>query len=1105
MTTAYTSLLGLALPVTGELSGTWGDTVNNGITSLLDSAIAGTTTLSTDADVTLTTTTGAANTAREAILLWTAGGTATRTITVPAQSKIYTVINKTSSTQSIKVVGAGPTTGVTIIAGETAQIAWNGSDFVKIGELGGDVSFRNVTITGTTTLSGGTANGVAYLNGSKVVTTGSALTWDGSTFGVSGLATIALQSTSGFAAIRGYTAGSGNLVLQDNVGAGIAWWISAKTAGILAIGGNGGTEPSGVINISSAGNVGIGTTSPSAKLHVAGSTFRHNDATGSYGYTISAATNTTTLATLFGGSSFAIQTAASGTNQLLLDASGNLGLGVTPSAWSGGTIELPSDGALAFHGPNGNIGANYYYNSGFKYTTTAAASLYSQVTGQHRWFNAPSGTAGNAITFTQAMTLDASGNLGIGTTSPAAKLNVTSNATVSTSAYYSSTFSSLINAASSSGISALGLTSLNSGGFPATASFHVVPVAGYRSGLVATYAADSGGSGYFAINQFDPNASTTYERLRLDVNGNLGLGVTPSAWGSSEKAIQVNNQGAFWSINSSNPNVWVSANTYFDNTNFRYINTAVATTYQQTNGQHLFYTAPSGTAGNAITFTQAMTLQASGGLSVGTTSDPGANNIGLAAGGKLYYSTNAWITPEDNSIGARVSGTSVVGFWTGGSEAARIDASGNLGLGVTPSAWSGGGLKAIEIAASGNNITANNVSTYINANAYYNGAWKYGYTGSATQYLLNAGQHTWYTAPSGTAGNTITFTQAMTLDASGRLLVGLTSGTSGYNIEAQNGSSGTGLRVSNTSGGYATFEISSNATSVATLNFTNSLSLMGGNVGIGTGTPKAQCEVYGDSQLTANLTDAGLRGGQLRLAGSSAAYGSGGAITFANQQGDAANSVGFAAIKGLLYDGSNNTSGAICFSVRNVSTDTALTEAARFESSGNFMVGTTSPLTANAHVSITPGVSNGTALVVQSNNGVYGSHFGNTSGTAIYYPCVFANNGFSSTVGSISVAASSTAYNTSSDYRLKNITGPITNSGAYIDRLNPVEGTWKADGSTFVGLIAHEVQEASRTPVATGVKDGEEMQGMDYSSAEIIANLIAEIQSLRKRLAAAGI
>ena len=94
MTTGTTTLLGLALPVEGELSGTWGDVVNNSITSLLDTAIAGTTTLSSDADVTLSTTTGASNQARQSIILWTASGTVTRTITAPAQSKIYTIINR---------------------------------------------------------------------------------------------------------------------------------------------------------------------------------------------------------------------------------------------------------------------------------------------------------------------------------------------------------------------------------------------------------------------------------------------------------------------------------------------------------------------------------------------------------------------------------------------------------------------------------------------------------------------------------------------------------------------------------------------------------------------------------------------------------------------------------------------------------------------------------------------------------------------------------------------------------------------------------------------------------------------------------------------------
>jgi hypothetical protein len=155
-----TPLLGLALPVTGSLNNQWGDTVNNSITSLLDSAVAGTTTLSTDADVTLTTTQEASNQARSAVLLWTAAGTVTRIITAPAQSKAYVVINS-SSTQSIKLVGVGPTTGVTIAAGEKCVAAWNGSDFVKVSGL-------TLTTTGTSgaaTLVGNTLNIPQYAGG----------------------------------------------------------------------------------------------------------------------------------------------------------------------------------------------------------------------------------------------------------------------------------------------------------------------------------------------------------------------------------------------------------------------------------------------------------------------------------------------------------------------------------------------------------------------------------------------------------------------------------------------------------------------------------------------------------------------------------------------------------------------------------------------------------------------------------------------------------------------------------------------------------------------------------------------------------------------------
>ncbi len=100
---------------------------------------------------------------------------------------------------------------------------------------------------------------------------------------------------------------------------------------------------------------------------------------------------------------------------MTLDASGNLGLGVTPSAWSGfglPVLELPSGGTIVSAGNGSTIGSNWYYSGGqFLYKTSLAASYYFQNGGAHSWHTAPSGTAGNPITFTQAMTLDVNGGL----------------------------------------------------------------------------------------------------------------------------------------------------------------------------------------------------------------------------------------------------------------------------------------------------------------------------------------------------------------------------------------------------------------------------------------------------------------------------------------------------------------------------------------------------------------------------------------------------------------------------------------------------------------------------------------------------------------------
>ena len=134
MATSYTTLLGFAQPQTGDLSGTWGDVVNESVTQLVEDSVAGVATLSVaSGDWTLTTTGGGAdNQARKAILIPTGSSGTTRYINAPKSSKAYFVIN--SSTGSVVVRGGptSPTTGITITAGSQAIVAWNGSDFVNL-------------------------------------------------------------------------------------------------------------------------------------------------------------------------------------------------------------------------------------------------------------------------------------------------------------------------------------------------------------------------------------------------------------------------------------------------------------------------------------------------------------------------------------------------------------------------------------------------------------------------------------------------------------------------------------------------------------------------------------------------------------------------------------------------------------------------------------------------------------------------------------------------------------------------------------------------------------------------------------------------------------
>lgn len=152
---------------------------------------------------------------------------------------------------------------------------------------------------------------------------------------------------------------------------------------------------------------------------------------------------------------------------------------------------------------------------------------------------------------------------------------------------------------------------------------------------------------------------------------------------------------------------------------------------------------------------------------------------------------------DDTNTAIRFPAADTVTVETGGSERMRIDSTGNVGIGVTPSAWAtvvpaiqiGGGGSFIAAQGSGG---ANSDSIYIGTNAHFDGTdWKYKATNHASYFLQANGVHQWFTAPSGTAGNTITFTEAARIDSSGNLLVGkTTSGTSvGAGVEASaNGS-----------------------------------------------------------------------------------------------------------------------------------------------------------------------------------------------------------------------------------------------------------------------------------------------------------------------------
>jgi hypothetical protein len=205
---------------------------------------------------------------------------------------------------------------------------------------------------------------------------------------------------------------------------------SGDTSGVLALQTNSGTT---AVTIDTSQNVGIGTSSPSGKLHVSGgaSNVQLYLSNNSYSTNYYQNTGGTTGVTFPASVSYVWD--ANGTERMRIDSSGNVGIGVTPSAWGANKVLQLGGGALALSSNGGGSGDgsltwNGYYNGTnwiYSYTGGASNRMRLSETGA-AWFQAPSGTAGGTISYTQAMTLDSSGNLLVGTTSniSSAKINI---------------------------------------------------------------------------------------------------------------------------------------------------------------------------------------------------------------------------------------------------------------------------------------------------------------------------------------------------------------------------------------------------------------------------------------------------------------------------------------------------------------------------------------------------------------------------------------------------------------------------------------------------------------------------------------------------------